>query len=99
MASYGQRTSGQLLLSYGFAPTAGENPHDACLLQLSISEQDPLRVAKIQALQKYGLGGSQVPLPSAVLDASYDSQDPGPAKVRAGGISGAPPICCSGCVV
>lgn len=59
MASYGQRTSGQLLLSYGFAPTAGENPHDACLLQLSISEQDPLRVAKIQALQKYGLGGSQ----------------------------------------
>ena len=60
MASYGQRTSGQLLLSYGFAPSAGENPHDACLLELSISEQDPLREAKLQALQGYGLGASQV---------------------------------------
>ena len=60
MASYGQRTSGQLLLSYGFAPSAGENPHDACLLELSISAQDPLREAKVQALQGYGLGASQV---------------------------------------
>jgi SET domain/Rubisco LSMT substrate-binding len=31
-ASYGQKTSGELLLSYGFVPEEGFNPHDACLL-------------------------------------------------------------------
>lgn len=30
--SYGQKSSGQLLLSYGFLPKSGTNPHDAVLL-------------------------------------------------------------------
>jgi histone-lysine N-methyltransferase SETD3 len=34
VASYGQKTSGELLLSYGFAPPEGSNPHDACLLRM-----------------------------------------------------------------
>jgi histone-lysine N-methyltransferase SETD3 len=33
-ASYGQKTSGELLLSYGFVPEEGSNPHDACLLSI-----------------------------------------------------------------
>eukprot|EP00887_Chlorella_sp_A99_P006062 scaffold22.g6062.t1 len=33
--SYGERTSGELLLSYGFVPPPGANPHDACLLELA----------------------------------------------------------------
>jgi histone-lysine N-methyltransferase SETD3 len=34
-ASYGQKTSGELLLSYGFAPAEGANAHDACLLRIA----------------------------------------------------------------
>ena len=34
--SYGEKTSGQLLLSYGFLPAAGSNRHDACLLELTV---------------------------------------------------------------
>jgi len=33
-ASYGQKTSGELLLSYGFLPEEGLNVHDACLLRI-----------------------------------------------------------------
>jgi hypothetical protein len=32
--SYGQKTSGELLLSYGFVPGQGTNPYDAVLLSL-----------------------------------------------------------------
>ena len=31
MISYGEKTDGELLLSYGFVPTKGSNPHDGCL--------------------------------------------------------------------
>lgn len=60
MASYGQKTSGELLLSYGFAPPPQENPHDGCMLQLQISGSDPLQGAKVEALQRYRLSGEQV---------------------------------------
>ena len=36
VASYGQKTSGELLLSYGFMPEEGLNPHDACLISVEI---------------------------------------------------------------
>jgi hypothetical protein len=34
-ASYGEKTSGELLLSYGFAPAEGANPHDGSLLRIA----------------------------------------------------------------
>ena len=52
--SYGQKTSGQLLLSYGFMPKPGSNPHDACLLELSLAEDDPCYQAKVACLRQYG---------------------------------------------
>ena len=52
--SYGQKTSGQLLLSYGFMPALGSNPHDACLLELSLAEDDPCYQAKAACLSQYG---------------------------------------------
>jgi histone-lysine N-methyltransferase SETD3 len=32
--SYGQKTSGEMLLSYGFLPEEGTNVHDACLIRI-----------------------------------------------------------------
>jgi hypothetical protein len=60
-ASYGQKTQGELLLSYGFVPEEGSNPHDACLL--SIHDQG-----------KEGEGGKVFPLrmgavPQSLLEA------------------------------
>ena len=52
--SYGPKTSGQLLLSYGFMPEAGSNPHDACLLELKLSEDDPSFQSKLACLRQYG---------------------------------------------
>jgi hypothetical protein len=52
--SYGQKTSGQLLLSYGFMPETGANPHDACLLEVTLAEDDPGREAKLACLRQYG---------------------------------------------
>ncbi len=52
--SYGQKTSGQLLLSYGFMPEAGTNPHDACMLELKLSEDDPTFQSKAACLRQYG---------------------------------------------
>ena len=63
MASYGPKTSGQLLLSYGFAPSPQENPHDGCTVCMQISDDDALQHAKTEALQRYGLSRSQVPYP------------------------------------
>lgn len=60
VVSYGQKTSGQLLLSYGFLPQPGSNPHDACLLPLEINKQDPARQWKAEVLEGQGLGSPQV---------------------------------------
>ena len=53
-ASYGEKTSGQLLLSYGFAPVHG-NPHDGCDLLLSLDLDDPQRDAKAAVLAERGM--------------------------------------------
>lgn len=52
--SYGPKTSGQLLLSYGFMPEAGSNPHDACMLELQLLEDDPSFQSKLACLRQYG---------------------------------------------
>ena len=53
--SYGQKTSGQLLLSYGFVPEAGSNTHDACMLELKLSADDPSFHSKVACLRQYGI--------------------------------------------
>ena len=53
--TYGQKTSGQLLLSYGFMPEAGSNPHDACMLELKLSADDPGLESKVACLRQYGV--------------------------------------------
>lgn len=40
--SYGQKSDSEMLLSYGVAPAALSNPHNACSLRLSLQEDDPL---------------------------------------------------------
>jgi hypothetical protein len=49
-ASYGQRPSSELLISYGFAPAVGDNPDDEYALNLQIDENDPFASAKVNAL-------------------------------------------------
>ena len=53
-ASYGEKTSGQLLLSYGFAPVHS-NPHDGCDLLLALDPDDPQRDDKAALLQERGM--------------------------------------------
>jgi hypothetical protein len=52
--SYGKRSSGELLLAYGFIPPE-LNPHDFVELELALNEEDPLYDAKLAALQEQGL--------------------------------------------
>lgn len=47
LASYGQKSSGQLLLTYGFAPAS--NPHEAVRVQLSVDAAS----AAAAALHRY----------------------------------------------
>ncbi len=56
-ASYGEKTSGQLLLSYGFAPVHG-NPHDGCDLLLALDPSDPQRDAKAALLAERGMAAA-----------------------------------------
>lgn len=53
--SYGPKTNGQLLLSYGFAPKPGTNPHDAYCLKVCVKEDD---LAKVACLQQLGVPAS-----------------------------------------
>lgn len=57
VCSYGQKTNGQLLLSYGFVPES--NPHDGCLLPVSldlIPRSSKEQIAwKAEALRRRGL--------------------------------------------
>ncbi len=52
--SYGKRSSGELLLAYGFIPPE-LNPHDFVELELALNEEDPLYDAKLAALREQGL--------------------------------------------
>lgn len=53
-ASYGEKSSSALLLSYGFVPQ-GVNPHEAVDLCLALHEGDALLAEKAQALAACGL--------------------------------------------
>jgi histone-lysine N-methyltransferase SETD3 len=53
-ASYGEKTSGQLLLSYGFGPVH-DNPHDGCDLPLGLDADDPQHDAKAALLAERGM--------------------------------------------
>ncbi|KAL3156684.1 hypothetical protein ABBQ38_000961 [Trebouxia sp. C0009 RCD-2024] len=57
--SYGQKTSGELLLSYGFMLAPESNPHDAYLLQLQLDVNDSQRKHKLAALAKFRLKETQ----------------------------------------
>ena len=89
--SYGQKTSGQLLLSYGFMPAPGSNPHDACLLELSLAEDDPCYQAKAACLRQHGVEPAREfplrldALPRALLlfAAFRDARPSGAAEVMA----------------
>lgn len=41
VACYGEKTNGVLLLSYGFAPPEGSNPHDGALLRVALPPGGP----------------------------------------------------------
>ncbi|KAF6255066.1 hypothetical protein COO60DRAFT_1272756 [Scenedesmus sp. NREL 46B-D3] len=56
--SYGPKSSGELLLSYGFCPPAGSNPHEAAHLHFSLEAGDPWLQVKRQALQQRGMSSS-----------------------------------------
>ncbi|KAJ6848106.1 ribulose-1,5 bisphosphate carboxylase/oxygenase large subunit N-methyltransferase, chloroplastic [Iris pallida] len=57
--SYGKKSNGELLLSYGFVPKEGSNPNDSVELSLSLNSSDEYYDEKLEALQKHGLSSSQ----------------------------------------
>ncbi|XP_061364522.1 ribulose-1,5 bisphosphate carboxylase/oxygenase large subunit N-methyltransferase, chloroplastic [Gastrolobium bilobum] len=57
--SYGKKSNGELLLSYGFVPREGDNPRDSVELSLSLKKSDGSYLEKLELLKKYGLSGSQ----------------------------------------
>ncbi|GAV68451.1 SET domain-containing protein/Rubis-subs-bind domain-containing protein [Cephalotus follicularis] len=57
--SYGKKSNGELLLSYGFVPKEGTNPSDSVELSLSLRKSDKCYKEKLEALEKHGLSVSQ----------------------------------------
>ncbi|KAI3509670.1 hypothetical protein L1887_25132 [Cichorium endivia] len=57
--SYGRKSNGELLLSYGFVPRQGTNPRDSVELPLSLKKSDKCYQEKVEALKKNGLSASQ----------------------------------------
>ncbi|KAH7533519.1 ribulose-1,5 bisphosphate carboxylase/oxygenase large subunit N-methyltransferase, chloroplastic isoform X2 [Ziziphus jujuba] len=57
--SYGNKSNGELLLSYGFVPREGTNPSDSVELPLSLEKYDKCYKEKLEALRKNGLSASQ----------------------------------------
>nr|CAD1825327.1 unnamed protein product [Ananas comosus var. bracteatus] len=57
--SYGKKSNGELLLSYGFVPKEGTNPNDSVELSMSVNKSDKCYEAKQEALKKYGLSTSE----------------------------------------
>lgn len=57
--SYGRKSNGELLLSYGFVPREGTNPSDSVELSLSLKKSDKCYKEKLEALKKHGLSASQ----------------------------------------
>ncbi|KAL7086492.1 hypothetical protein ACP275_13G005800 [Erythranthe tilingii] len=57
--SYGKKSNGELLLSYGFVPREGTNPRDSVEISLSLLKYDDCYKEKSEALKKHGLSASQ----------------------------------------
>ncbi|ERN19223.1 ribulose-1,5 bisphosphate carboxylase/oxygenase large subunit N-methyltransferase, chloroplastic [Amborella trichopoda] len=57
--SYGKKSNGELLLSYGFVSREGTNPNDSVDVAMSINKSDPCYVEKVEALMKHGLSTPQ----------------------------------------
>ncbi|PSS16073.1 Ribulose-1,5 bisphosphate carboxylase/oxygenase large subunit N-methyltransferase [Actinidia chinensis var. chinensis] len=57
--SYGRKSNGELLLSYGFVPREGTNPTDSVELSSSLKKSDKCYKEKFEALKKHGLSASQ----------------------------------------
>ncbi|KAM7272026.1 hypothetical protein ACFE04_031240 [Oxalis oulophora] len=57
--SYGKKSNGELLLSYGFVPREGTNPTDSVELPMLIKKSDKGYKEKLAALKKYGLSTTQ----------------------------------------
>ncbi|EEF30179.1 ribulose-1,5 bisphosphate carboxylase/oxygenase large subunit N-methyltransferase, chloroplastic [Ricinus communis] len=57
--SYGKKSNGELLLSYGFVPREGTNPSDSVELSLSLKKSDKSYKEKLEALKKHGFSASQ----------------------------------------
>ena len=88
--SYGPKTDGELLLSYGFVSPPGANPNDARRLRLSVEEGDPTFQDKVQSLRQHDLPTSiSFPLklsglPSGLIQyaAFVEAQPSDPAEVQ-----------------
>eukprot|EP00878_Enallax_costatus_P028717 GHUV01031052.1.p1 GENE.GHUV01031052.1~~GHUV01031052.1.p1 ORF type:complete len:258 (+),score=106.58 GHUV01031052.1:375-1148(+) len=57
--SYGPKSSGELLLSYGFCPPPGSNQHDAAHMTFTLSSKDKYKHAKQQALAARNIPSSE----------------------------------------
>ncbi|KAL5581689.1 hypothetical protein UlMin_014131 [Ulmus minor] len=57
--SYGKKSNGDLLLSYGFVPKEGTNPSDSVELLMSLRKSDKCYEEKLKVLRKHGLSASQ----------------------------------------
>nr|GMC77014.1 ribulose-1,5 bisphosphate carboxylase/oxygenase large subunit N-methyltransferase, chloroplastic [Ipomoea batatas] len=57
--SYGKKSNGELLLSYGFVPREGTNPSDSVEVSVSIKKSDKCYKEKMEALKKHGLSTSE----------------------------------------
>ena len=47
---YGVRTNADFLVHNGFVPSGGDNPHDAYILKLGVSKNDPGAADKLEML-------------------------------------------------
>jgi hypothetical protein len=58
--SYGEKSSGELLLQYGFVPpaTAATNPHESVPVAVMLDAEDPLYDAKLAAMLRYAVPSS-----------------------------------------
>ncbi|KAM1016184.1 hypothetical protein ACFX13_046648 [Malus domestica] len=57
--SYGKKSNGEILLSYGFAPREGTNPRDSVEVPVSLSKSDKCYKEKLEVLRKHGSSASQ----------------------------------------
>ncbi|KAF3645839.1 hypothetical protein FXO38_19456 [Capsicum annuum] len=57
--SYGRKSNGELLLSYGFVPREGTNPSDSVEVSMSLKKSDKCYKEKVEALKKHGLSASE----------------------------------------